>query len=94
MRHYQRLSAFKPRALVNDIHAKATLIRTGDYIGFLPKLFAQRWVETKELRSIHPAKLKWNADYYVIAKSGSIWSPIARTFLEDVRHTLPKRAEG
>lgn len=89
----ERLSAFKPAALVNNIHAKATLVRTGDYAGFMPASFARQWVEAGELRPIRPADLGWVANYYVISKTGSIWSPIVKTFLEDVRQVLKARAQ-
>lgn len=78
-----RLMTEAADATVNDVSAKAALIRTGTYIGFLPKHFGDQWLETGELKSILPQVLGWSAAYYVATRKGRAQTLVMGTFLED-----------
>jgi DNA-binding transcriptional LysR family regulator len=83
-----RLMVETAAATVNDVLAKAFLIRTGSYIGFLPKHFGDSWVATGELRSLLPQVLGWSAAYYIATRKGFSGSPVMDYFLEDFRGAL------
>ena len=78
-----RLMTETADATVHDVSAKAALIRTGTYIGFLPKHFGDQWVETGDLTSILPQVLGWSAAYYVATRKGLSRTLVMSTFLED-----------
>ena len=80
-----RLMTEAADATVNDVSAKAALIRTGSYIGFLPKHFGDVWVASSELKSILPQVLGWSAAYYVATRKGVARTLVMSTFLEDFR---------
>ncbi|TXH33544.1 MAG: LysR family transcriptional regulator [Rhodospirillaceae bacterium] len=83
-----RLMVETASATVNDVLAKAFLIRTGTYIGFLPKHFGDSWVATGELKSLLPQVLGWSAAYYIATRKGFSGSPVMDYFLEDFRTAL------
>ena len=83
-----RLMVETASATVNDVLAKAFLIRTGSYIGFLPKHFGDVWVTTGELKSLLPQVLGWSAAYYIATRKGFSGSPVMDCFLKDFREAL------
>ncbi len=83
-----RLMVESAAATVNDVLAKSFLIRTGSYIGFLPKHFGDVWVATGELKSLLPQVLGWSAAYYIATRKGLSGSPVTNYFLEDFRAAL------
>jgi DNA-binding transcriptional LysR family regulator len=89
----ERLTAFKPAALVNNIHAKSFLIRTGHYIGFMPSNSAQDAVDRGDLRSIRPSEYQWSANYYLLTRAGVHRSPAGEAFLEDMRDAIKVSAK-
>ncbi|MCX5514367.1 hypothetical protein C3941_14930 [Kaistia algarum] len=56
-------------AVAYNTEAVAALIRTGNYIGWLPVHYARRWVERGELRLIKPAVTVYEAHYFVITRN-------------------------
>jgi DNA-binding transcriptional LysR family regulator len=78
-----RLMVETASATVNDVIAKAFLIRTGAYIGFLPKHLGDVWAGTGELKSILPEVLGWSAAYYIATRKGFAHTQIIDTFLGD-----------
>lgn len=78
-----RLMVETASATVNDVLAKSFLIRTGSYIGFLPKHFGDAWVTTGELKSVLPQVLGWSAAYYIATRKGHAASLLMDTFLKD-----------
>lgn len=79
----ERLMAGDASAMVNDVGAKVFLIRTGGYIGFLPKHFGDIWVKTGELKSLLPQVMNWTAAYYLATRKGVARALVMNTFLED-----------
>ena len=78
-----RLMTETADATVNHVSAKATLIRTGTYIGFMPQHLGAYWVEAGELKSILPEVLGWSAAYYIATRKGVAHSLVMDTFLDD-----------
>lgn len=78
-----RLMAETASATVNDVFAKVFLIRTGSYIGFLPKHLGDNWAAGGELKSLLPQALSWSAPYYLATRKGSAGTLVKDTFLED-----------
>ncbi len=78
-----RLMAESASALVTDVGAKAALIRTGDYLGFLPRHYGDQWVESGELRSLLPQVMTWSAPYFLATRKGLARTLVMSTFLDD-----------
>lgn len=55
-------------AVAYNTEAVAALIRTGNYIGWLPVHYAGRWVATGEMRPLKPELTIYQADYFVITR--------------------------
>lgn len=56
-------------AVAYNTEAVAALIRTGNYVGWLPVHYAARWVETGELRLIRPDVTIYQARHFVITRN-------------------------
>jgi DNA-binding transcriptional LysR family regulator len=80
-----RLMAERASAVVTDVSAKRALIRTGGYIGFLPRHFGDVWVESGDLRSLLPQVMNWSAAYYLATRKGIARTLVMNTFLDDFR---------
>jgi hypothetical protein len=50
-----------PAALIDNVEAQALLIHTGEYIGFLPSHYAEKWVAKGELRALRPEQLFYSS---------------------------------
>ncbi|MCP4330113.1 MAG: LysR family transcriptional regulator [Alphaproteobacteria bacterium] len=78
-----RVMAESASALVTDVAAKASLIRTGAYIGFLPKHYGDIWVGSGDLRSLLPQVMNWSAPYFLATRKGFSRTLVMNTFLDD-----------
>lgn len=78
-----RLMAENASALVTDVAAKAALIRTGGYIGFLPRHYGEQWVRSEELKSLLPQVMNWSAPYFLATRKGIVRTLVMNTFLDD-----------
>jgi len=67
-------------ASIDNVEAQATLIHTGHYIGFLPKHYAQQWVEKGVFKRITSYEL--GSQFYCITKSGGVLNSLPQAFLD------------
>lgn len=69
-------------ASIDNMEAQATLIHTGHYIGFMPKHYAQQWVENGTFKRIKTYELE--SPFYCITKSGVALSSLTQAFLNNL----------
>jgi DNA-binding transcriptional LysR family regulator len=67
------------------MEASALLILSGHFGGFLPSYYAQRWVETGEMRPLRPDVLAYSPDFFIVTRKGAEMNLAAKTFLVDLR---------
>ena len=62
---------------VSHIEAAALMILTGGYIGFLPKHYAQPWLDSGELIEILPEQLNRDTHFSIVTRSEPVRPPPA-----------------
>ncbi len=55
-----------PSAYTSSLEAAMLLILSGQYIGFLPRYYAQMWVKQKQIKAVLPRKLYINTEVSVL----------------------------
>lgn len=65
----------------NNMDARAMMITSGNYVGFLPFDYARSMVARKQIRPLLPERLHIKNTIYQILRSGREQSPIYREFL-------------
>ena len=55
--HLPASEVLKPGAFAENMESIAILILSGSFIGFLPEHFAERWVDSGEMRAVLPEKM-------------------------------------
>ena len=76
--------SFKTKAHVSNMEALALLILSGGYIGYLPRHFAQPWVDSGEMWPLAQARRSYDSTYSVVARKGLDFQA-ALYFLEQLR---------
>jgi DNA-binding transcriptional LysR family regulator len=72
-------------ATVDNMEAQLMLILSGEYIGYLPEHFADRWVDAGRLQPILPASFGYLAPFSVIYRRGRLREPLILTACELIR---------
>lgn len=75
------LDATESAAIADHSEAQLMLILTGAYIGFMPKHYAQRWVESGDLKPLLADELALKAAIYFITRKGAMHPPAVKSFL-------------
>jgi LysR family transcriptional regulator, transcriptional activator for bauABCD operon len=73
------------KATVFSMEAAATLILSGRFGGFLPSHYAERWVESGEMRALRPDVLTYSPEFDMVTRKGGELNLPAETFIEDLR---------
>jgi LysR family transcriptional regulator, transcriptional activator for bauABCD operon len=80
-------------ATINHIEATTLLILTGDCIGFLPKHYAQSWIDQGELIELMPDKIFRDTPFSIATPANTNRpAAILHTFLECLRSSTTERA--
>jgi DNA-binding transcriptional LysR family regulator len=77
----------KPAASSTDREGIAFLILTGQYIGYLPTHYAQRWVLEGRMRALLPEELNYSTAYAIITRKGARSNLVVKTFIEQFLKT-------
>jgi DNA-binding transcriptional LysR family regulator len=72
-------------ATATDREGIAFLILSGEYIGFLPQHYAQRWVDEQRMRELLPAHFCYQTPYAAITRKGARPNLVLQTYLEELR---------
>ena len=68
-------------ALVYQIEPQLLLIRSGEYLGFLPDHYAQSWVAAGQLRAVLPKAVSYTCTFDLVTRKGTEASRMVTTFL-------------
>ena len=68
-------------ATSHQVEGVATLILSGQYLGFLPDHYAQRWVETGQMRLLLPEQLHFNIPFALITRNDTSHNVLINTLL-------------
>lgn len=68
-----------------NIEALALLILSGEFLGFLPTHYAERWVRTDAMRAIRPDHLHYDAQIELIVRRNRAQQSLVRVFIDDLR---------
>lgn len=79
------VSGLKVSATAYDMEATLTMIRSGAYIGHLPKHYAAAWEQRGDLKEILPERFAFESDFEFAVRKGSGDLRMVATFLEDLR---------
>lgn len=72
-------------ATATDREGIAFLILSGEYIGFLPQHYAQRWVSEQRMREVMPRHFCFDTPYAAITRKGARPNLVLQTYLEELR---------
>lgn len=73
------------RATANDQEAIATLILSGDYIGFLPDHYAQAFVRDGDMRRVERLECMYQVRFVAFVRRTTPEARVARAFLDVLR---------
>ena len=79
------LKRLRAAATATDREGVAFLVLSGEYIGFLPTHYAERWVQAGRMRTLLPASLAFQTRYAAITRKGSRPNLVLETYLEELR---------
>ena len=71
----------RPAAIVDNMEAEALLIMTGRYIGFLPRHYAERWLERRELKPLLDDEIRHISPFYLVTRAEQHKTRALCTFL-------------
>ncbi|TNF06658.1 MAG: LysR family transcriptional regulator [Gammaproteobacteria bacterium] len=88
------IKGVRQTAVAPSLEARAALILTGGYLGFLPSHYAQRWIDSGEMRVLLPSKMHYRKKMYLIAKKGRQYTPAEALFIEQLQPFFPLENGG
>lgn len=80
------LRGLRRSASASDQEGVLALILSGEYVGFLPDHYAERFVQSGQIRAINPQILKYECQYSCIRKFGKNMSRICDVFFQSLSH--------
>ncbi|SEG61016.1 LysR family transcriptional regulator [Marinobacterium lutimaris] len=69
-------------ARASDREGIAFMILTGLYLGFLPDHYAERWVQSGQMRALCPRQMSYEMEYAAITRKGVRPNMVLDTFLQ------------
>ena len=88
-RDLEVLGAVESATTTDHSEAQAILIMTGAYIGFMPKHYAQRWVESGDLRQLLADELTLKSPIHCITRKGAAQPPAVGSFIQSLQASNP-----
>lgn len=87
----------KVAASASNMEAIATLVMSGRFLGYIPRSYAQRWIESGDLRYLRENETSFSSNFYIATRKDARESLILRTFIGDlvdcIREADPLAAE-
>lgn len=75
-------------ASATDREGIAFLILTGEYVGYLPTHYAERWVRDGRMRALNPEQCRYVTHYSAITRKGAPPNLILESFLEELDRAM------
>ena len=82
LEHKEQLQQMTAAATATDREGVAFLILSGEYVGFLPDHYAERWVHEGRMRALLPQQFRYDTQYAVITRKGARPNLVVQTFIE------------
>lgn len=85
------LRPLRSRATAHHMEAVAQMILAGTHVGYLPRHYAEIWVERGDMKALLPERLTYQVEHSMITYAGRPLSEAARAFIDDLfeAHGLP-----
>jgi DNA-binding transcriptional LysR family regulator len=77
--------AFNNCAVASSVEAMAYFLLSGEFLGFMPIHYAQRWIDSGELRPLKTDQFEYTWNFYLAWRKGRGLKATARAFLDDIR---------
>ena len=71
-------------ATASEREGVAFLVLSGEYIGFLPTHYAERWVQEERMRALLPMRFNFQTSYTAITRKGGRPNLVLQTYLEEL----------
>jgi DNA-binding transcriptional LysR family regulator len=84
MRELQHFSAAPVSATASNMEAQAMFILSGNFLGYLPDHYAQRWVEQDLLRPLLPETTRILSPFFIVTQRRERASLLIRTFIREL----------
>lgn len=79
---YDYIDSFNIAATVQNMEAVATLILSGEFIGFLPEHYAQPWVESGQMRLVSPTFFSHLVPFYAVHRKDADHVQTVQAFVD------------
>ena len=79
-----QLQKMRSAATATDREGIAFLILSGQYVGFLPTHYAQRWIGEERMRALLPKSFNYRTRYAAITRKGARPNLVLQTFVEEL----------
>ena len=87
------LPGIQNKAYVSNMEAQALLISSGQFMGYLPKHYAQTWLDTDDMRAIDHLNLEHESPFYLAMRASSSMQNIVKVFVQDINDILKDRPQ-
>lgn len=88
-RDLEVLGMVESATTADNSEAQAILIMTGASIGFMPKHYAQRWVESGDLQQLLADEFTLKSPIHCITRKGAAQPPAVESFFQSLRASNP-----
>lgn len=85
------LPALNTQATTGQVEGAATLILSGQYLGFLPDHYAEQWLARGRMRCLMPERFHYAIPFKVITRQNAQPSPLRLAFLNVLLSPLSER---
>lgn len=76
---------FNNQAIASSIEAMSYFLLSGQFLGFLPDHYAQRWVDKGQMRQLKTEHFGYIWNFYLGWRKGREFKTTTRAFIEDMR---------
>jgi LysR family transcriptional regulator, transcriptional activator for bauABCD operon len=84
-RHTGPLAGLNVAATTFNMEATLAMIRSGAYLGHLPRHYARSWEDSGELRELRPERFEFVSEFEMAIRKGADRPLVVGTFLDDLR---------
>ena len=85
---HPELPGIANRAWVSNMEAQAMLIKSGQFIGFLPEHYAQQWLDSGHMKKLDNLNLEHDSAFYLATRQSAALPNIIQVFIRDLRQAI------
>lgn len=79
------LGQIEPKTAVKTVEALAILILSGEYIGYLPRHAARRWLQEEALWELNEKAFAFEAEFSILTRKVNVEDPAQKAFIRLVK---------